>query len=73
MILSMTKPDFNNISLKEFRNYLRINRNDTQAWDIYMARLDKEATRTNFPCPMSLEQLEETVKSNPELKAKFDI
>ncbi len=69
----MMKPDFNTISLKEFRNYLRINRNDTQAWDIYLARLDKEATRINFPCPANLEELEETVKSNPELKAKFDI
>lgn len=69
----MTKPDFNTISLKEFRNYLRTNRGDTQAWDIYLTRLDKEAARTNFPLPASLEQLEETVRSNPELKAKFDI
>ena len=69
----MTKPDFKTISLKKFRSYLKANRNDTEAWDIYMARLDKEASRTNFPCPTSPEDIKEAINSNTELKAKFGI
>lgn len=67
------KPDFKTISLKEFRSYLRVNRNDTEAWDIYMARLDKEASKTNFPPPASPEDIKEAINSNTELKAKFGI
>jgi hypothetical protein len=69
----MTKPDFNTISLKEFRNYLRANRNDDEAWNIYLTRLDNEATSVSFPCPSSVEDVKQAINSNTKLKAKFGI
>ena len=71
--LDMTKPDFNTIPLKEFRNYLKKNRSDRDAWDIYMERLDRETTKVSFPCPNSPEDIEIAINSNTELKTKFGI
>lgn len=65
------KPDFNNISLKDFREYLKANRNDSEAWDIYYVRMDRESSRVNFPCPANPEDIRQAIESNSELKAKF--
>ena len=67
----MMKPDFNSITLKEFRKYLKANRQDREAWDIYLDRMDKESTKVSFPLPKSLEDVAEAINSNPEVKAKF--
>lgn len=69
----MMKPDFNTISLKEFRDYLKKNRSDTEAWDIYMERLDRETTKVSFPYPDSPKDIEQAINSNAELKAKFGL
>ena len=67
----MTKPDFSSINLKEFRNYLRQNRHDRQAWDIYLNRMDNEATKISFPHPTGIEDIQQAIKSNAELKTKL--
>lgn len=66
------KPDFRTVSLKEFRSYLRQNRHDSAAWDIYFKRMDAESTRISFPPPNSLEDIQNSIDSNPALKAKFE-
>ena len=73
MTLSMTKPDFSSISLKEFRTYLRKNRHDRQAWEIYLTRMDNEATKISFPCPSGIEDIQQAINSNAELKTKLGI
>ena len=72
LILSMTKPDFKTISLQEFRKYLKVNRHDSTAWDIYYKRMDEESTRISFPRPHSLEDIQNSIDSNQQLKAKFE-
>lgn len=67
----MTKPNFETIPLKEFLAYLRKNRQDNEAWSIYLARLDKEASHISFPAPKGVEDIRNAINSNPELKAKF--
>ena len=67
----MMKPDFNSITLKEFRKYLKANRQDREAWNIYLDRMDRESTKISFPPPKSLEDVAEAINSNPEVKAKF--
>ena len=68
----MTKPDFKTISLKELRDYLRVNRRDERAWDIFFDRIDSEATKSPlYEAPKSPEDFEQFLENNPEVKAKL--
>ena len=68
------KPDFKTITLKEFREYLKVNRTDDEAWDIFFDRLDKEAQRSpTYPPITSPEQFEQFLQEHPEVKARFGV
>ncbi|MGL4881850.1 MAG: DUF6887 family protein [Waterburya sp.] len=70
----MMKPDFKTISLKELRDYLKINRTDNEAWDVFFDRIDRESTKSPlYPAPKSLEDFEKFLEDNPEIKARFGI
>ena len=70
----MTKPNFRTITLKEFREYLKVNRTDDEAWDIFFDRLDKEGQRSClYPPITSPEQFEQLLQDNPEVRAKFGV
>ena len=68
------KPNFRAITLKEFREYLKVNRTDDEAWDIFFDRLDKEGQRSRlYPPIKSPEQFEQLLQDNPEVKARFGV
>ena len=68
------KPNFRTITLKEFREYLKVNRTDDEAWDIFFDRLDKEGQRSRlYPPITSSEQFEQFLQDNPEVRAKFGV
>lgn len=70
----MTKPDFRAITLKQLRDYLRANRTDEEAWDIFFDRVDREAKKSPlYPPITNPEQLDRLLKDNPEIRARFGI
>ena len=69
----MTKPDFKTMPLKELRGYVKTNRQDTQAWDIFLDRIDSEATKSPlYDAPLNFEEFEQVLEQNPEVKAKLE-
>jgi hypothetical protein len=66
------KPDFKTMTLKDLRGYLRANRTDNQAWDIFFERIDSEAIKSPlYDAPKSFEDFEQFLESNPEVKARL--
>ena len=68
----MNKSDYEAMTRKELRDYLRINRTDEEAWEIFMQKNDREATKSPlYPAPKSFEEFEKFLEENPEVKARF--
>ena len=55
----------------ELRDYLRKNRTDELAWDIFMSKNDASSSKSLYDAPKSLEDFEQFVENNPEVKAKL--
>ena len=63
------KPNFKSISLRELRSYLRQNRNDQEAWDIFFERIDREAQKSPlYPAIKKPEDLNSFLNKLSELK-----
>ncbi len=68
----MMKLDFKTISLKDSRSYIKVNRKDIQAWDIFLDRINSEATKSPlYDVPSSFEEFELILEQNPDVKAKL--
>ena len=60
------------MNLKDLRKYLKANRTDDKAWDIFFERIDSEAAKSPlYDAPQSFEDFEQFLENNPEVKAKL--
>jgi hypothetical protein len=51
------KSDFEQMSRTELRTYILEHREDEEAFQLYMNRLDRSPDRPVFPAPQSIEEL----------------
>ncbi len=58
----MTKPDFETMSRAELKNYLADHRDDSQAWDVFFAKLHQERSPDTqwYPAPVDDESIQIT-------------
>lgn len=69
----MSKATYESMTREELRDYLRSNRNNSEAWEVFFDKLDRKTEeKITLPSFNSLEELEEIVSQNPTIKAKFE-
>jgi hypothetical protein len=63
--LSMTKPDYNQMTRKELKEYLKVNRQDNEAWTVFFEKLSQLDPERSYPPPytMSKEEVEDIFRS----------
>jgi hypothetical protein len=70
----MNKATYESMSREELRDYLRGDRNNSEAWEVFFDKLNQQKTKEKITLPSfnSLEELEEIISQNPVIKAKLE-
>ena len=68
----MNRSDYEAMNRIELRDYLRKNRTDELAWDVFMNKNDASPSKSPlYDAPKSLEDFQQFLENNPEVKAKL--
>jgi hypothetical protein len=68
----MNKVDYESMTRKELRDYLRVNRQDETGWEVFFDKLELETKdKRKYPFCATLEEFEQFLEENPEVKAKL--